>query len=188
MDTSDKGLHVRMSLIEKNLGSQIVEVTSDLASLKKRVEDNESGLDQRIETAITRFARRGPGDRQRLSLADQSRVSNGNSLRTSGPTTKAADSYKEERDWRARRSLRMWPIPGPDHSASLRKFLADSLGLEEAFTREVDAYQVRPVRSTKSKIPHEATVLFPDVETRDSVRSAASNLAGNAGAGQWGYL
>ena len=71
MDTSNKGLHVRMSLVEKNLGSQIVEVTAHLASLKRRVEDNENGLDQRIETAITRFTRRGPGDHQRLSLADQ---------------------------------------------------------------------------------------------------------------------
>ena len=47
----------------------------------------------------------------------------------------------------------------------------------------VDQLEIRAVRSSKSKIADEVIVVFPDLDIRDAVRSAAYNLAGASNAG-----
>ena len=61
--------------------------------------------------------------------------------------------------------------------------MTNLLGLDPDFLQDLASYEIRPVRSTRSKVPNEVVVIFPDVDTRDSVRRSASNLAGNTGAG-----
>ena len=96
------------------------------------------------------------------------------------------DTSKDDRYWRARRSLRLWPIKGQDLRVAVGDFMTNLLGLDPDFLQDLASYEIRPVRSTRSKVPNEVVVIFPDVDTRDSVRRSASNLAGNTGGNKIG--
>ena len=139
MDLSDARLATRMDKVEKSLGTNIKEVRYDLTALKMRVIDNEAGLDSRIKTVVNRLTSSGglspSTGRQRLSLADQSRVRGAHSLTTSQQAYSAEpkESYKEEIYWRVRKSLRLWPVPGPDRGASLVQMLTEVLMMDQDF-------------------------------------------------------
>ena len=49
------------------------------------------------------------------------------------PTGRQADPVDRDRYWLARRSLRIWPIEGPNPRGSLMAFLNTRLGMEDAF-------------------------------------------------------
>ena len=102
MDTSDSKLHDKIDKVDSNLGGKILDVSCDLERLKRRVTDNEKGLDIRIETVVNRITggvappRHPTGVRPRPTSRPTERPDEGQS------------SYKEERYWRARQSLRIW--------------------------------------------------------------------------------
>ena len=90
------------------------------------------------------------------------------------------------RYWKARQSLRIWPIKGEgeDMRVELQRFLANKLRLGEDVLSDAGECSIRRIPSNKgSKIEYEATVEFPSVELRDVVKGAAYNLAGQANAG-----
>ena len=138
------------------------------------MKQNEKGLDKKIETVLTRMSGSGPPRHAGMQgVRPRPLASAPSSSRTHD------SSYKEEKYWRARRSLRLWPVPGPDLQASLAAFMRGDLGLDDDLVAEVPSFDIRSVRSTKSKVAHEVVVVFPDVDTRDMVRRSASNLAGH---------
>ena len=91
------------------------------------------------------------------------------------PLTAGAD---DDRYWRARKSLRLWPIIGPDLQAAVTTYLVDTLQMERDIIDDVQHFKIRRVRSARGKHANEVIIKFPDVETRDAVRSAAPKLAG----------
>ena len=88
------------------------------------------------------------------------------------------DKEGDDRYWRARRSLRLWPVIGQDLNAAVANFLTQELQMDQDIADEIINFEIRRVRSAKGKHANEVIVAFPDVETRDAVRSAAPKLAG----------
>ena len=81
--------------------------------------------------------------------------------------------------WAARRSLRMWPVQGPDLYEAARDFLVDALKQDPRSIPSRDELTVRIAGSMgRSKTVGEVVVSFPNVSMRDAARSAAFNLAG----------
>ena len=107
--------------------------------------------------------------------------------RPSHQPSQQGDPQERDRYWLARRSLRVWPIQGPDPRSSLIVFLRDRLGLvDNQFLGSMGQVTIKMIcanpraaagRSDPPKIRDEATVIFYTVEMRDAVRSAAANLA-----------
>ena len=167
----------RLDAVEQNLGGSIIAVADDLESLKKRVDKNEASLDGKIERAFHRLA--GGGNTRNLGVGPRPRPTTA----PQAPGDPHRETYKEERYWQARRSLRMWPVRGPDLKGSLSTFFKDTLKIDDDIIARIDQFEVRGVRSSKSKITNEVVVVFPDVDLRDAVRAAAYNLAGASNAG-----
>ena len=94
---------------------------------------------------------------------------------------------KQERYWKARKSLRLWPVKGTGDELriELQRFLSQRLRLGEDVIADTGDCSIRklPPAGGKSTITHEITVEFPTVDLRDLVRSAAYNLAGQPEAG-----
>ena len=189
MDASDNSLHTKIDKVDTNLGGKILDVSCDLERLKRRVVDNERGLDGRIESVVSRMtggAAGGPGGAGSSGYHGPGVRPRPTARRAASPNQtdlSQRNSYKDERYWRSRRSLRIWPIRGPDLRTALSDFLINELQMDPEILNEVPNFEVRRVRATRSKIEDEVIVLFPDVETRDGVRSAAPRLAGNKDAG-----
>ena len=77
-----------------------------------------------------------------------------------------------------RRSLRLWPAPGPDIRASVISFLSVSLELNDDFMSNIGPLTVQRYRTPKSKTENEVLVCFADAMIRDCVKAAAVKLSG----------
>ena len=73
----------------------------------------------------------------------------------------------------------MWPVSGPDLYDSAVKFLVDLLQQDPGSVPDRDEMSVRAAGAVgRTKNQGEVIIRFPDVATRDTVRSAAFHLAG----------
>ena len=88
-------------------------------------------------------------------------------------------SNQEASCWLCRRSLRLWPISGPDLLESVSAFLIDKLGLDrDAVCDSLVPETVRRIVEPRSKIQNEALVVFGSPHIRDSVKAAGFKLEG----------
>ena len=148
--------NVRLNKVEDNYQ----ELRQDLNKLEKRVQE----------------AERRPEEQQLSLLGD------GIAAIPCGSRNMA----RESRYWKARQSLRIWPIRGEGKSmlVSLADFLQCKLNLEEEVVEQVKNCTVKRNPNGKdSNIKFEVSVEFPSVEVRDVVCNAAFNLAGHLESG-----
>ena len=150
-------------------------VTSEVRGLKERVERGEKNLENRIDRAIEKKLR---GDMSNLPAGHHPRALN---FAVAPPQRVKPSS--EDRYWTARRSLRLWPVPGPDLEAGVRDFFRTRLKFDQARVDSFGSLRVRRVETRGKSNQKEVAVTFLDVDTRDAVRSEASNLAGQSEAG-----
>ena len=160
LDKTETRLAGRIGGVEDQLGT----LRGDMTGLEKRIEEVERRVDSQIDKIVAdRYEDlRGPPTRGRPGGVES-------------PTT------RETRYWKARKSLRMWPIKGEGEEmmADLQKFLAQRLRLGEDVLADAEDCRIRRVpRGQNSGIQWEAAVEFPTVDLRDVVRAAAFNLAG----------
>ena len=93
--------------------------------------------------------------------------------------TKTKEEKQDMKFWKARRSLRLWPIKDGSKEA-LENYLKDRLRLEEEFVREeLGEVVLAKVREPKSKTKNkdEYVVIFENKQIRDTIKAAAYNLA-----------
>ena len=91
---------------------------------------------------------------------------------------------KEDLYWQCRRSLRLWPIVGPDIKKGLGDFLRNRLRLGADFLADMGEVSVKKVASgPRSKKVGEIIAIFSSTDVRDVVRGAARELAGHDDAG-----
>ena len=88
------------------------------------------------------------------------------------------DVRREEQYSVAKRSLRVWPVAGPDMKASMKKFLEDKLKLGRGFVDVAGDIIIEKYMDSRSKNANEVILIFRNKGIRDLVRAAAKNLAG----------
>ena len=161
LDRTEKRLGDRIGGVER----QFSDLRNEVSGLEKRVEDVERRMDERVEKAV-------------------GRISGTNQLRRPRPIE--PDNNRDARYWKARSSLRMWPIRGDGEQmmGDLQKFLAMKLRLGEDVIADAEDCLIRRIpKGPNSKIEDEVSVEFSSVELRDVVKSAAYNLAQERNAG-----
>ena len=82
------------------------------------------------------------------------------------------------RYWRCRRSLRLWPVKGPDLLANTLEFLSGQLGMDEEAMATMTDMVVTRIVEPRSKIQSKVLVEFPSVPVRDSVKASGYKLEG----------
>ena len=94
-------------------------------------------------------------------------------------TQESKGDRQEDRFWRARRSLRLWPVVGGNREG-LEAYLKDKLRMDASFIEEdlgpVKISRPRDVRN-KDKIKDEYVVEFENKHVRDVIKASAANLA-----------
>ena len=81
--------------------------------------------------------------------------------------------------WRCRRSLCLWPNPGPNLEHEVRRFLLSNLEIDlEAMEGDAGSIKVRRVVEPRWKIKEEAIVEFSSAPIRDSVKGSGFKLEG----------
>ena len=158
----------RMGGLETSMG----ELQDNVRELEGRMD----GLDNKMEDKLEELVANRLGDRNRTSRISQDREVDFSEM----------PSSRDRRYWKARRSLRMWPIRGEggDMKSAVLTFLATKLRLGEDVIADAENCHIARVpasnnKNNKSKIYSEAVVEFPTVDLRDLVRKSAFNLAGD---------
>ena len=158
--------------------------TSDLQELRERVNKNDAGLYDRIIKVVCGLSGVGPPPGASglsgpgpSSMGD---IDDVDILQRLPFSASQADRW-ERKFMEARRSLRLWPVPGPDLGTGLHGFLQDRLKLDKGFIENLGLLKVERHYDprSKNKKKDEALVKFRNKETRDVVRAAAPNLAGH---------
>ena len=115
-----------------------------------------------------------PGGESYAEVASTSRQVTGRTANVISKTEK-----QEDRFWKARRSLRLWPLIG-GNKEGLEAYLRDKLRMDRSFIEEdlgeVTITKPRDMRN-KEKFKDEYTVEFESKQVRDMVKAAAPNLA-----------
>ena len=161
-DVSDK-FTARLSTTEAtvaSLGTDVARMQSEILTMKKKADTQARSLSAVVEDIVTR----------KLST-------NPNPAPLPRPLTTSANTF-EKKYWLARRSLRVWPIPGPDYELSLLQFVIERLKIP-AGRIERGEFTVVPVISTGvNNVKDQVIVTFDSIRTRDELKSAARNLSG----------
>ena len=153
-----------------DLTSTVSATAKELSALKARVESSEEDLDRRVAHAVRGFLERENTEQSFLQISTDQSVSAG--CRARNPQQLA--SYEK-----CRRSLRLWPIRGPNLEEDVHKFLTDLLQFSTDFVaNDLGRVRVERIVEPRSKIKYEALVEFGSAAIRDSVKGSGYRLEG----------
>ena len=180
IDELSTGLKTRLNKAELSircLSKDMTTVSADVARVQRELAATNSEIDKKIEAAIARASptqtqglRPRPPGGAPLSGANLVPIDNGSE--PSGGTN------KEDKYWLARRSLRLWPIEGPDRNLAVVDFIESKLEAPPGFVT-ADKLQVKPLLCRPgSVIKSSVLVTFESASVRDSVKALARNLRG----------
>ena len=159
----------------KGLETSIKDIKGTMKDLEERVDTIDARIDDKVEELVS----------NKLASADMRSIRSSDTW-ISGGNFAEAPTTRDNRYWKARRSLRMWPIKGdgPQMKTEVLKFLATKLRMgEDVITDAEDCHIARVPANRNSVIKNEVVVEFLTVDLRDLVRKSAFNLAGDKGSG-----
>ena len=142
------------------LGSDVARLRSEVLVLRKKSDVQARSLSTVVEDIVSR----------KLAANPPPVLTN--------PKVRKEKSTFDSKYWEARKSLRIWPIPGPDLVKSVLDFLQVRLLLPIGRVTR-DDFCVSPVTSPPGgSIVDQVVVRFDSIRLRDEVKSAAKNLNG----------
>ena len=151
------------------LTSALSKNTVDLARLETQMREGEANFESRVSDVV-----------RSVMSADLSRPL-ARELAIDRPPGRHLTTAQIDRYDRCRRSLRLWPIGGPDLPGAVRNFLISKLGFDPVLVeRDFGPLEARRVVEPRSKIESEVVVEFPLPAIRDSVKSHGFKLEGMA--------
>ena len=170
VERSEASLGKKMDRIDQRVidnSQQIAAVKLDLeAQLTRRDIQLQKDIDKRFDEHSRRT-----GEEIEKAIADiQGPITIGRPQRI---TAKQEEEYNI-----ARRSIRLYPVQGPNYAANIRTFLMDKLKITTAAMVELGNMDVQPTREARQKIDHEVILTFKNKISRDIVKAAGVHLAG----------
>ena len=170
-------LDVRLSKAETDLarlGGEVATTRQQLDTMRLAAVEREKALPGMVEEILRARVpptpsndRQGAGRRHRPLTSDQAR------------TITAGRGNNDDKYWLARRTLRLWPIPGDDDlETAVVSFLERKLMCPPARVLEEDIEVKRVYTPPESTAQHQVLVTFATIALRDEVKSMAKNLRG----------
>lgn len=160
----------------ESVDSAVADLTRTVSKINKNVKLNASKIDKHEETIKENQA-------SIAALRDEMKKIGETALQ---PRPRATDSTspgpsQDDRDFdRARRSLRLWPIPGDTEQElwrSARQFLGTKLGLGSVAAESMIEKVTRVLIPSGPGVKQEALVMFRDSGHRDNAMGASGKLS-----------
>ena len=163
IDGMAKKLNNRMDRAEtdiKKMNEQIASTKTEILRLKANSDKEAANLPKLVEALVS------------------TAVTGNASL----PSTPAGETAQDVKYWKARRTLKLWPVEGSDLEKSVRDFLTTQLLMEDEVVRELN-FDVKALSARPGAPAAQKLVTFSTIDQRDAVKAAARNLRGNGTAG-----
>ena len=149
-----------MQGMEVRLGDRLGSLETGMVSVHKKVDRLEERMDSnehQLPEVVARIVR-----------DELSKLEDGGA----GSTRGRRDPIEAERYWLARRSLRLWPIQGPDLRLSLRIYMAQRLALSPELVNRAGQGTIKTLTDATGRkdagkvVTDEVLVVFPTQEIR----------------------
>ena len=180
IDTLTKKMTDRLGTAEQSvkcLSQDMATVMTDIGRLKRRTAMDESKLEKVVEAAVDRKLATVKTD----GLRRPRRPLTGANLIT--PEPRSGGDPREKDYFKARRSLKLWPVSGDDLRHAALTFVQDKLLLPKGRLLASDLEVSELYSPPDSNIKNQVLVLFPSIRTRDEVKALSRNLGGDTSAG-----
>ena len=170
MDKQFSSLKNELSVFKQEVSDSVKDVSAQVSANTNNIKSLQDGLGEKIEEKVS---------------AAIAKISNPGALalaRAPGQPPRP-DGRENAAYWRSRRSIRCWPISGPDSDlwGLTGDFFIKTLKIPPSNLPQESVETIRRLSNRKTnrpnKIHDEVLVVFRDVATRDMVMSYASNLA-----------
>ena len=182
IDDLSQRLGDRMGKAETELtavGIQVAQTRSDLEDVRAELKERDRQLPQLVDRLVekkiaqSKLPSRGAGPNPRpLALA-----TGGNAIDISHPDKPV--NLHEEKYWKARKSLRMWPVPGTSLKEAVLEFITSRLLCPPGILT-LDDFEARRVPSSPDYSAQEQVVVtFASIELRDRIKALGKNLRGS---------
>ena len=172
-------LDVRMSKAESDLSRLATELAStreQLAAVKIASEEREKTLPELVESLL----KARPDTAGAISVRAGRRHRPLNQLVDSGATQLEPNrATNEENYWRARKTLRVWPIEGDDLKSAVIDFLENKLKCPAGRVAASDFEAKRVYSPPDTQAQNQVLVTFTSVSLWDEVKSMSRNLSGS---------
>ena len=183
------GMESRLGGKLGDLEEKVGQTGADLRKLEARVCHNESRTDERLDRLERMIGSKqvdalpAPGISSALSTISTDTFHTApSSLSSSSAEAQARDAQRCESYWHCRKSLRIWPVCGPDMAAGVLSFLEKEIRFEpgdvQATDFTVERFHENKRHGQKKK---EVIVTFNSISLRDAVRAGAYHLTKEAG-------
>ena len=173
------GMESRLKGQLDQVDGKISKTNEELARLDSRVTAQETRNDARIEK-LERIVL-GQADGPPSSGSSSYSGSYVTAVSTASTLPEHRSARREDHYWTCRKSLRLWPIDGPDLAGGVVSFLETELNFGDGDVTINDFRVERFHDSMRNRQKGEVLVTFSSVSLRDAVRSAAYNLSSQAG-------
>ena len=175
-----------------NLTGRVNKNSDDISNLKLQLQRSRDTPTEEIRTQVQTIVREElrqgiAGEETVRKMSEEIDKIKANRTTAATPT---GGENNEDKYWRARRALRLWPVRGNNNTELWKatgEFIFQTLEVPEYNLDEEAVETIRKVASQKNnrkkqqRVTDEVLVLFRDVETRDMVQSYATNLANHRG-------
>ena len=165
MTSQFAALHSDMASVRGDVAGSVEKISRQVNQNKNDIEALRAEIGKQVEEKVG------------IAIAREMKKS----VSTPPPT---AGTNEDEDYWRCRRSIRCWPIKGPNSDlwGLTGDFFKDILGIPSTCLGQDSVESIRRLSTRRStgrpaRIHNEVLVTFVDVATRDTVFSYASNLS-----------
>ena len=141
----------------------------EIKKLRQHVEESQSRFEERM---TAQFEMRSVDINRRLASLEAKRPAPETSGRPDTGSPKRQDAYNK-----ARKTLKIWPIAGPDLEDSVKVFMKTKLGIEDDRIAAFGQIQTKYAAGKAAKDRSEVLAVFDNREDRDYVKSLGFNLA-----------
>ena len=148
------------------------DTADEVRKLRVHVEETQAGLEDKI---MGKIEERDIEIQRRLSSLENRKAI---TVKIPDHAPRNAEPYNK-----ARRSLKIWPIKGPDLEDSLMVFMKTKLQVEDEKIRSLGPVSIKHSVGRGAKDRDEVLVQFDCREDRDYVKSMGFNLAGDKSTG-----
>lgn len=164
------GFSSRLDKIEEHVLNNAAQIKEVKASIDAREVLLEGRLNRQIEIKTKEAIGMIKNDAQKLTTTGHANL---RSL-----SEKQIESYNFHR-----RTLRVWPVKGPEVARAMKSFIQSKLKIVGVAYDALGKMELKKERVSNPRFPEEIIVTFESKEARDTVKAAGRNLSGDPSAG-----
>lgn len=177
----DPGTRAFLLEMEKRLSAKVDKISDNVRDNTREIIEVKKDFNQQLHKRDVELAAKFEEHRRQTREDIEAAISERHAVVV--PASRTISKKQEEEYNHARRSVRIYPIKGPNYAAAIRSFLMSKLNFTADALIDLGNMEVVRCRDPRPKTMDEVVVTFENKSARDAVKAAGVHLAKEVGCG-----